>query len=183
MSKFLRIASGVDVTPVLLDLHRSPDLWEQNTHRQCYPDTPHAATQSVWVRYRPAADIGGLVSFMTEHRNVFWPAWQALPSLRPLVFNLMARVSAVELGSILITRLPPGGVVLPHSDRGGWAPEFYNTKCHITLAGSSTSTCEDERVTMQPGDVFTFDNLLLHSVENRGDCDRIVCIVSLRVEA
>lgn len=183
MANFLRIAQGFDVVPIMLELHRSPGLWDENTHRQCYPNTPHAATSSVWVRYRPAAEIKELSSFSEEHRNVFWPAWYALPSLRPLVFNLMARVSAVELGSILITRLLPGGEVLPHSDRGGWAPEFYNTKCHVTLAGASISTCGEEVVTMAQGDVFTFDNLLMHSVKNDGDCDRVVCIVSMRCES
>ena len=58
----------------------------------------------------------------------FWPAWFALPALRPMVFALMARVAAVELGSILITKLPPGKMIEPHSDAGNWAPEFYNCK-------------------------------------------------------
>lgn len=182
MRNFLKLASGFDVTPIMLELHRSPGLWTENTHRQSYPGSPHADTNSVWVRYRPAEEIKGLDSFAEEHRNVFWPAWRALPSLRPLVFGLMTRVSAVELGSILITRLPPGGEVRLHSDAGSWAPEFFNMKVHVTLGGASESTCEDEAVTMNTGDVFTFDNLRMHSVRNRGDCDRIVCIISMRCE-
>lgn len=138
--------------------------------------------RDIWVRFRPASEIVGDESFREEYRCEFWPAWRALPSLRPLVFGLMTRVSAVELGSILITRLPRGGEILPHSDRGGWAPEWFNCKCHVTLAGASVSTCSDETVTMRQGDVFTFDNLLPHSVANTGDCERIVCIVSMRCE-
>lgn len=182
MGRFLRLAQGVDVTPVMLELHRAPNLWDENTHRQTYPNTPHAATKSVWVRYRPADEVKGLGSFREEHRNVFWPAWRALPSLRPLVFGLMARVQAVELGSILITRLLPGGEILPHSDKGSWAPEFYNAKCHMTLAGSARVQCEDETVLMSQGDVWTFDNLLMHSITNASDDERIVAIVSLRCE-
>jgi hypothetical protein len=117
-----------------------------------------------------------------EHRNVFWPAWYALPALRPMVFALMTRVQAVELGSILITKLPPGKMIQPHSDAGNWAPEFYRCKAHVTLAGSALVGCENEAVTFAAGTVWTFDNLLVHSISNEGDRDRIVCIVSMRCE-
>ena len=35
---------------------------------------------------------------------------------------------------------------------------------------------------MSSGECWTFNNLLTHSVENRGDVDRICLIVSMRVE-
>lgn len=182
MSHFLRLAAGIDTMPVLLELNRAPWLWDQNPTRRLYPNTPHADMRDIWVRFRPAPDIAGPQSHREEYRCEFWPAWDELPSLRPLVFGLMAWVSAVELGSILITKLPPGGVIRPHSDAGCWAPEFYNCKLHITLSGQSLSWCEEENVFMSSGEVWTFDNLLMHSVENQGDTDRIVCIVSMRTE-
>jgi hypothetical protein len=37
-----------------------------------------------------------------------YPAWQLLPQLRPIIFDLMRRVEAVQLGRVLITRLAPG---------------------------------------------------------------------------
>ena len=186
MARFLQLASGVDVLPVMLELHRAPHLWDRNPERRLYPGTPHAAMVDITVRYMPEERVT-LDARRQEHRNVFWPAWQELPSLRPMIFALMHRVAAVELGSILITKLPPGGVIQPHSDAGSWAPQFYNTKAHITLAGSSVSTCEDEAVTMRAGEIWTFDNLLVHSIQNQSDAsqtptDRICCIVSMRCE-
>jgi mannose-6-phosphate isomerase-like protein (cupin superfamily) len=118
-----------------------------------------------------------------EHRNVFWPAWYALPALRPVVFGLMARVQAVELGSILLTRLPPGKQIEPHSDAGNWAPAYYNCKAHWTVQGSAIVRCEDEACEFVAGSVFTFDNLLTHSIENHGDEHRVCVIVSMRAEA
>ena len=182
MANFMKIAFGVDTMPILLELHRTPALWDLHTNRQSYPNTPHGDTKTIIVRFRPEAEIKGKHSYNEEHRNVFWPAWRSLPSLRPLVFNLMTRVAAVELGTVLITRLPPGGAILPHSDRGSWAAEYYQTKCHLVLAGSAISRCVDDAVTMTQGDCFTFDNLLIHSVENHGDCDRICLIVAMRTE-
>ena len=182
MAQFLRLASGVSVIPLALELHRAGHLWDDYAIRRTYPGTPHGQMTDIFVRFRPRDEITGPESHNGEYRNAFWPAWRELPSLRPIVFNLMAAVQAVELGSILITRLPPGGEILPHSDHVGWAPEFYNTKCHLTVAGRSLSRCGGEEVVMQTGEVWTFNNLVEHSVKNTGDVERIVVIISMRCE-
>jgi len=179
--RFVQLASGIDTTPVLVELARNADLWDANPMRRTYPGTPHGQMVDITVRYMPEADVT-LDARRAEHRNVFWPAWYKLPALRPLVFGLMARVQAVELGSILITRLPPGGEILPHSDAGSWAPEYYTTKAHLTLAGSAVVRCDDEVCRFVAGSVWTFDNLLVHSIANDGECDRIVAIVSMRCD-
>ena len=179
--RFVQIASGVDVLPVLLELHRAEHLWDSNPGRRLYANSPHVEMRDIIVRYMPEADLT-LEARRLEHRNVMWPAWHALPSLRPIVFDLMRRVSAVELGSILITKLSPGGTILPHTDAGSWAPEYYTCKAHLTLAGSALVRCEDEVCRFDPGTVFTFDNLLMHDLRNDGKCDRIVVIVSMRAD-
>jgi hypothetical protein len=181
MSRFVQLATGIDCVPVLLELNRAAHLWDRNPERRLYPGTPHEAMTDITVRYMPEDDVT-MEARRLEHRNVFWPAWHALPALRPMVFALMARVQATELGGILLTRLPPGKMIQPHSDAGNWAPEFYNCKAHVTLAGSALVCCENEAVTFAAGTVWTFDNLLVHSISNEGDRDRIVVIVSMRCE-
>lgn len=180
--QFLQVAQNIDTMPVLLELNRVPRLWNANTARKTYVGTPHAAMDDIWVRFRPADQIEGLHSHQEEYRCAYWPAWHELPSLRPLIRALKNAVDAVELGSILITRLLPGGAILPHSDCGSWAAEFYNTKLHLTLAGQATVRCEDETVLMQCGDAWTFDNLREHEIQNTGEVDRVVLIVSMRCE-
>ena len=183
MRQFLRIAQGVNVLPLAMELHRAPNLWNAFSARKSYDGTPHAAVSDIWVRGRAREQISDPASLIGEYRSVFWPAWHALPALRPLVFGMMATAQAVELGSVLLTRLPPGAAILPHTDGGvGWSPEFYNAKFHLTVAGQSLSRCAGDAVTMMAGEVWTFDNLLEHSVENPGDVDRIVLIVSMRCE-
>lgn len=179
--RFVQLASGIDTTPVLLDLLRNADLWDRNPMRRTYEGSPHGQMVDIAVRYMPE-DMVTLEARRSEHRNIFWPAWHALPSLRPMVFALMTRVQAVELGSILITKLPPGGEILPHSDAGSWAPEYYTTKAHVTLAGQAVTTCEGEQCLQRQGECWTFDNLLMHSIKNVGENDRICCIVSMRCE-
>lgn len=181
MSRFTLIAQNVDVGPLAIELARNEALWDRNPQRRTYPGSPHASMKDITARYMPEADIT-IERRSGEHRNVFWPAWHALPALRPLVFGLMARVSAVELGSIIITRLPPGAAILPHSDAGSWACLHYNCKVHLTVAGSAVVICDGDERMFEAGTVWTFDNALIHSVENAGDCDRISVIVSMRCE-
>jgi hypothetical protein len=183
VNRFVQIAANVDPLAVRLELERAPHLWDQAPTRRLYPGTPHAAMTDIYVRYMPPEQLTNLEARKREHRNVFWPAWHALPSLRPVVFGLMTRVQACELGSILITRLPPGASIEPHSDAGSWAPEFYNLKAHWTVAGCSNSFCEDELCRMETGSVWTFDNLRNHGVTSvANEEDRIAVIVSMRCE-
>ena len=182
MSRFVKLASGVDTSAVLLDLMRTPELWDQNTTRTTFEGTPFAACSDIWVRFRPASDLTSSEAHKTEYRCVNWPAWHALPSLRPLVRAIKQQVDPIEVGSILITRLPPSARMLPHSDCGSWAAEWYNTKVHAVLAGSAVAMCDGEEAMFRQGDLYSFDNLLMHSVSNRGTEDRIALIVSMRCE-
>lgn len=165
-----------------LELARNEALWDHNPFRRVYPGSPHAAMTDIIARYMPEDEITRETRGR-EHRNVFWPTWHMLPSLRPLVFGLMARAQAVELGSVLITRLPPGATIEPHNDvEGGWAPAYYHCKAHLTVAGSAEVCCAGEACEFTAGTIWTFDNLLTHSIENTGGSDRIAVIVSMRCE-
>jgi mannose-6-phosphate isomerase-like protein (cupin superfamily) len=182
MRRFVQIATGVEPLLLRLELARNEQLWDQHPDRRLYPGTPHAAMTDITVRYMPETNLTDLEVRRREHRNVFWPAWHVLPALRPVVFGLMTRVQAVELGSILLTRLPPGKQIDLHSDAGGWAPEYYNCKAHWTVAGSALVRCEDEACEFESGTVWTFDNLHMHSIENHGEDYRVCVIVSMRAE-
>ena len=181
MGRFYRIAENVDIVPLQLELARSATLWDQNPFRRMSPGSPHVAMTDIIARYMPETEITR-ERRMAEHRNVFWSAWHALPALRPIVFGLMARVSAVELGSVLITRLPPDAAILPHSDAGSWAPEYYHCKAHLTVAGKALVRCEDDTCMFARGTIWTFNNLLMHGIETIGDHDRISVIISMRCE-
>jgi mannose-6-phosphate isomerase-like protein (cupin superfamily) len=182
VNRFTKIADGVETLPLLLELARNEALWDADPTRRTYPGTPHGAMTDIAVRYMRPEHAGRLENRKHEHRNVFLPAWYALPALRPVVFGLMARVQAVELGSILITRLPPGAEILPHSDAGSWAAEFYNTKAHWTVRGEAQVSCENDAMTFAAGTIWTFDNLLMHRVQNHGGEDRMAVIISMRCE-
>lgn len=183
MRRFHLLGSGIDVSGLNLELYRQPDLWNRHTARTDGPGS-FANTDDIWIRFRAPEELTSPESYAERFDLVWYPAWHALPHLRPIVFGLMARCEAVQLGGTLITRVPAGQQVKPHDDRGRWHPTYFETKAYIPLMTNDrcASTCEHESVVMKTGEAWLFDNLVTHSTVNDGDTDRVTLIVSMRVE-
>jgi hypothetical protein len=183
MRHFHLLGAGIDVSGLNIGLHRQPELWNQHNARTDGPGS-FTGTDDIWVRFRALNELVSPDSYSEQFDLVWYPAWHALPHLRPIVFGLMARCEAVQLGGVLITRVPGGQQVKPHNDRGRWHPEHFSTKAYVPLMTNDRciSTCEDESVVMKCGEAWLFDNLVTHSTVNDGDTDRVTLIVSMRCE-
>lgn len=182
MRHFQLIDEGVYVAPVLRELAEHPELWDQNTQRKIAPGTPHAQMSDIWVRY-DALPFGPADK---PHVPVNYPAWDALPSLKPIVFDLMARVEGEMLGGVLITKIPPGCGIEPHTDEG-WHVEYYE-KFYLSLQSTPGAKfgCahrgDREELEPETGDIWLFDNRKVHWVVNDSDQDRITCIICIRTD-
>jgi len=183
MRNFELIASGLDVAPMLAELDAQPELWNQNRDRKERPGTAHSEMDDIWLRARARDDIKSELAFNEPHWPVFYPAWNSLPSIHTAVWALMGMAKAVQLGGCLITRIPSGGKILPHADKG-WHAEWFQTKYYIVLRGGPRclNICENDVINMRPGEIFSFNNLVTHSVDNQDESDRISLIVTVRVE-
>jgi hypothetical protein len=184
MKNFQLITSGIEVAPLAMALQLQPELWNQHDERRSFDGTSHAATSDIWVRYNDPKNLEkGYDVFTGEHDSVWHPAYSKLPQIRPIVFGLMAKMEAVRLGGVLITKIPPGGHILPHADKG-WHPEYYNVKLYVPIQSNPrcVNRVEDETVIMAPGDCWYFNNLKEHEVKNGGDDDRITLIICMRVD-
>ena len=85
-------------------------------------------TDDICVDFGDPAELTSAEAFAEPFIPVFSvSARTPLPHLRPLVFGLMAKLEAVQLGGVLITRVPGGQQVKPHDDRGRWHPESLRT--------------------------------------------------------
>jgi len=181
LRNFYRLAHGVDVVPLMHQLSLNPDLWDQNTLRTTHPGTPHSDVSDCWVFFNqvdpanPAATIDALQTYSYE-------AWTRLPALRPLIFDFMRRVEAVQLGRVIITKLPPGKVITPHVDQG--APVEYYRRYQLALQSrpGALFTIEGETVNFRDGELWWINNRAEHSVVNNSDESRIVIILDARPE-
>jgi hypothetical protein len=183
MRHFLKIAQGVDTTPLLLALYRQPGLWNLHRLRTTHPGTPHTDVDDIWLRFQDLTvfqQTGEPASVIDQHESIWYPAAAALPEARPLIFGLMARVEGERLGRVLITSLAPGRRIAPHVDGGAHAAYFERFHCLLQCPPEALFRAGEEIVSMAPGEVWWFDNSQEHEVWNDGDTDRLTLIVDIR---
>lgn len=181
LRNFHKIGDGLDPRPMLQALWKATDLWNANTIRQDSSGNILADADDILIRY-PDTSAGTAV-IGTEAPMEWQPAATRLP-WRPLAVSLMATVGAYQLDRMTVTRLPPGGVIKPHTDNfGQYAHHRDRERYHIVLQGlpGSSYTCGDETVEMRTGEVWAFRPLLMHSVANRSPDDRLHLIADLRL--
>lgn len=181
---FEKFPLPIDITPLLEQLEAHPELWDEHPERKDWEGSPHAAMSDIWVRFRPKSELIERKHAAEPHIPAWYPSRKALPQVEKIALDLMAYFRAVQLGGVLITKIPPGKCIEPHHDRGRWHPEFFNCKIYIPLQSNEgcLNRCENDAINMKAGEVWSFDNLKVHSVENNGTEDRITLIISMRVE-
>lgn len=185
MKNFALIASGIDVSALREQVVGHPELWNAHKNRMALPSNPFDGTDDIWVRYNDLARAKpNLAGFTDEHVPVWYPAWDVLTALKPIIFDLMAKVQGEMLGGVLITRVPDGAEIKPHVDRG-WHVEYFS-KYYISIdsAPGATFFCrngeEDEGLDPMPGECWLFDNKKLHWVKNTSGKARVTLIVCIR---
>lgn len=179
----VKVCDGIDVAPLVALLDRQPWLWDEHTERRLAPGSPHAGMTDIWIRYRAREELTTPQAYIERHTPVWYPAWKALePGLRPIVARVIESEQPRELGGLLITRIPPGGHIGWHDDRGSWHAEHFQRKVYVPLRANDrcVNYCAGERAVMRPGEAWFFDNLLPHAVENGGETERITLIICMR---
>lgn len=167
---------GIDVSGLAWDLREQGGLWDRVTARTADQASPHHGVSDIWARYgAPGEDATG------PHESVWYAGvCDALPTLRPLVADIMHAVQGERLGGILITRIPPGGEVKPHIDPG-WHARYYDKYALQIESAPGQEFCFDAaRLETRPGDLYTFDNSLTHWVTNPTPWHRVTLIVCIR---
>lgn len=183
MRNFQHIASGIDTIPILNALACKPHLWNQETLRTAYPETPHNQVDDILLRFNDIElykNTNDATTIMDGHESINHVGMFQLPQVRPVIFDLMRRVEGERLGRVIITRLAPGNSIAPHTDGGDHAA--YYDRYHVTLKNEPGSMfhCGGEACFMAPGTVWWFDNGVEHSVVNHSNDDRITLIVDIR---
>lgn len=165
---------NIPVQPLQWALKLHPDLWNANKARTEHPSSPHHETSDIWARFAPP-DVDG----SQPHESEWYEAADLLP-IKELVYPLFNYVRGTRLGGVLITKIPAGKCVKPHTDPG-WHARFYEKfAIQIESAPEQAFHFEGCSLVTKPGDVFWFDNSFKHWVTNDSQCDRITAIVCIR---
>lgn len=175
------IDSNLPVQPILDELAANPDLWDEYPQRRKGKNSPHSQMTDIWLRF---ADINTYAptnygDMMKPHDSVWYEAIDKLPSVKAACNVLMGALQGERLGGVLISRLPPGGSIAPHTDHD-WHAEYYK-KFHILLQGEDTFIYSgNSYLQAKQGDLFHLDSSQIHGVINNGSIDRLALIVCVR---
>ena len=193
MRNFLKIAEGINTTPLLNQIIRNEDLWNQNRFRTSAEGTPFGEADDIWLRYSPPEDLKVHNGAMGSTATVWYPAREVLTEAIPLIKGLMGTVGAFALDRVIISRLAPGKKMLPHIDAGCEYTQQHNiARYHIALQGlpGCNFYCGDvpedgppdvEAVNMETGSVWWFNAHKCHWVVNDSADDRIHMLVDVRL--
>ncbi len=192
MRNFLRIASGLDTRALLHELASQPELWNQHEVRTSHPLSAHRTVDDILLRYSRFEQGEDFVERVcTDVLPVTYPAWHKLPAAHPFIFGLMTQVKGVHLGRVMVSRVAPGVEIPLHSDRIAPAeetfpdkprPAEYFERYHVCLQAEPgvEFQCGDEWANMAPGEVWWFNNQLMHRVRNNSAVDRLHLIIDIR---
>lgn len=179
MQPYNLIFNGLDVSSATLELMQNINLFgEINTRKSA--SKIHSQMEDIWLRYQNIDNMieTGDYSRISDEHDSTW--LKNLPHCKRLCFEVMRLVDGERLGGVLITKLPPKGNILPHTD-GGWHAEYYD-KYYIPIVNDPESVfCFDEgEIHSRPGDIWAFDNSYNHWVKNNSKRDRIAMIVCIK---
>lgn len=176
MQNFKLLTQGINIKPLMQALDARPDMWDQITIRQNFPGTAHADTQCIYVRGPEAFTYE---KYMMDLGSYDYPAAHVLrdelvPIMKPIIEDIL---QATKVGRVLIVKMKPGGMLVPHIDEGQYADHF--SRFHLCLTGGpgSTLTAGDESQHFAPGELWWFDHKAQHTAKNDEPTDRIHVII------
>ena len=179
MQAFNKIHSGLNVSLARKELDNNACLFgEFNARKNASP--VHAQMDDIWLRYGDISEMTktGDYSKVSDEHDSIW--LKDLPECKKICFDVMKMVDGERLGGVLITRLPVGGEILPHTDHG-WHAAYYD-KYYVPLENGKGSVLGFDEGVIDPdlGDVWAFDNSFNHWVKNNSDKERIAMVVCIK---
>lgn len=174
MKNFKRIAQDLKIEPILRELDRWPEAWEQQTGRQKISVQREA--RSIPIRGLRKSKIAGRKR-RDVHETRFTTISRQFPQTTKFICCWAETLDA-DLARAKLVNLPPGHRVYTHRDRG----DYYavRNRFHLILKSEgSWMRCGDEELRMRPGEFWWFDNKEVHEASNDGTTDRLHLIFDL----
>lgn len=144
------------------------------------PGSAHEQMTDIWVRYKdPIEHINsGDFSGMADPHESVW--LEDIPAVKDIAYSLLRHLEGSSLGGVLITKLPPGGEIYPHVDKG-WHASYYD-KYYVPIKNPKGAKFhfDDGSIDPMEGEVYAFRNDVTHWVTNNTNEDRIAMIICIR---
>ncbi len=154
-------------------------LFDECTHRQDFPGSPHHDTKAIFLRWAPHWTPE---SIFDSTESIDYPGAKQLPAHYALAYRICHMIGATEWGRVMVVKMKPGGRIDQHWDGGAYAHHF--DRFHLCLQGDEGNrfTCDGATVAMLPGELWWFNHQLPHSAHNDSPNERIHLIIDAQVQ-
>jgi hypothetical protein len=173
---FRRVETCVDTRPFVSEIRTNKHLWLLNTRRQ---DRIFVQRETNTIVLR-GADMRGHIGVDVREIQLCIMTSKAVKFPRLMQFLAkFARDQDKKLQRIMIVRLKPNGQVYPHIDAGSYYAA--RDRFHLVLISPCGSCFKSgpESVIFQEGDLWWFNNKVIHSSRNDSDVWRVHVIFDL----
>jgi hypothetical protein len=172
---FCRLKVAIDTRPFAVEINEAESLWFASSRRQTAIKVQRE-TQSIFLRSASADSVNQNVNDIQEcvrtpHAANF-----------PLIMRFLEEFAESQKASLeraMIVRLTPYGQVYPHVDKG----RYYEprNRYHFVLNSPAGSKFQsgDEVVIMQQGELWWFQNKLIHAARNDSPSWRVHVVFDL----
>jgi hypothetical protein len=165
------IKTGINVSKILKQLQQYPDDWNiQQKIAQSKVLDPHTYISE-------AAVLQLVIGTITHEDEYVFDSEGYMPA--SAYYRHTAAVSFLrrhfkDFRRAGFLALPPGGITGKHIDFG----KYYLNKdrYHLSIQGTYEYVVDDEKIIVEPGTLFWFDNKKEHSAKNIGNNDRIALV-------
>jgi hypothetical protein len=182
LKNFLKLAQGINMTPLMVQIQRQPELWKADTYLRDYPQGPFEDVETIFLRFPPCSVSELERSTRDQHECVWMDGALHLPSARGLIFSLMGTVEGERLGRVMLNKIRPGGRIFPHADTPVHANYWDRFHYVVKSQPGVVFRCGEEQAQMTTGDVWWFQNAIEHAVTNNSADDRIHLIIDIRTQ-
>jgi len=181
LTEFKKIASNIDVKPLIDQVYKNWFLFNDNQTRQKYPGSAHGDTESIYLRWARGQTVQAA---FTEIHAYNYPALETISEANGLIDLCFKLVGGKELGRVMIVNLKPNGFITPHADEGAYADHYE--RFHLSLEsedGNIFFVGEPDRVGefvhMRPGELWWFNHKNKHWVFNNSEKPRLHMILDI----
>lgn len=167
-----------DVSEIVALLPELEHAWAEETWRQSMPYSPHRDSQSILIRRQPGSRprdvLHQIASVATRHYTH--------NAIAAAIHQVCAHVEGRPARAMLV-RLPPGGVIAPHTDEGIYFEHVERFHLPLVTNPGAWLEVDGERYHLAAGTVFAFDNRVSHRGANEGDTDRIHMVIDVHPDS
>lgn len=161
MTEYFRQIGHLAPDDVLAALGYHEPRFGDLTWRQATPGSPHADTETIYLRMPPVIDVNTVfhsLEVRDESLMAEAPFRAAVDRLGDITHSKVARA--------MIVRLKPHGMIRPHCDEGTYAESTERYHWVITTNPQCRMASGNDIVHMRQGEVWFFDKHAHHFVVN-----------------